>query len=42
MFYNFQKIRWSFAEKNWANTKTSSRSGDIGSSFGMWVARTVF
>ncbi len=25
-----------------ADTKTSSRSGGIGSSFGMWVARTIF
>jgi len=25
----------------WADTKTSSRSGGIGSSFGMWVGRTM-
>jgi hypothetical protein len=42
MFYNFKKIRKSFAKKIWANTKTSSRSGGIGSSYGMWVARTIF
>jgi uncharacterized membrane protein len=26
----------------WAETKHSSRCGSIGSSFGMWVARTIF
>jgi hypothetical protein len=26
----------------WADTKNSSRSGSIGSSFGMWEAGTIF
>jgi hypothetical protein len=26
----------------WADTKNSGRSGSIGSSFGMWVARIIF
>jgi hypothetical protein len=35
MFYNLKRKRQSFAKNIWADTKTSSRSGGIGSSFGM-------
>jgi hypothetical protein len=42
MFYNLKKSGRALQKQIWADTKTSSRSGGIGSSFGIWVARTIF
>jgi len=43
VFYNFKKNQAELCKIIiWADTKNSSRCGSIGSSFGMWVARTMF
>jgi hypothetical protein len=38
----FKKNHAELCKHYLADTKNSSRSGSIGSSFGMWVARTIF